>query len=124
MFELGEHDEFIFAIKNFDYIGASSIVYITKTLEDLDQETGEVLFKIGREESRNIKPGAFYNFSVRLNKTNPEKAEEYRKLTDNGRVLLEYGAPNLTVDSSQDFSDSSFINGKIVNVQLVPTEEA
>jgi hypothetical protein len=95
-FDLGENDELIFAIKNYSYIESSYVFLFRAKKEDMD-ENGEVLFKISPEASKRIKPGAFYNFTVLVNALDPKQETEYRKLTENGDIILEYGAQDLTV---------------------------
>lgn len=96
MFNLGEHDEFIFAIKNYNYID-SPAVFLFRARKDAIDENGEVIFKITPEASKQLKPGAFYNFAVLANAFDPKQETEYKKLTDNGNVIIEYGAQDLTV---------------------------
>lgn len=96
MFNLGENDEFIFAIKNYSYIDSSYAFLFRAKTSDID-ENGEVLFRITPEASKQIKPGAFYNFAVLMNAFDPKKETEYKKLTDNGAIRIEYGAQDLTV---------------------------
>lgn len=96
MFDLGENDEFIFAIKNYSYIDSPSVFLFRARKSDID-ENGEVLFKITPEASKLLKPGAFYNFSVLLDAFDPKKDTEYKKLTENGNVVIEYGAQDLAI---------------------------
>ena len=95
MFNLGENDEFIFAIKNYNYIESSYVFLYRARKSDID-ENGEVIFKITPSTSKNIKPGAFYNFAVLANAFDLSKETEYKKLTENGAIRLEYGAQDLT----------------------------
>lgn len=96
VFNLGENDEFIFAIKNYSYIDSPYVFLFRAKASDMDKN-GEVLFKITPEASKRIKPGAFYNFSVLMNAFDSKKETEYKKLTDNGDIRIEYGAHDLTV---------------------------
>ena len=96
MFNLNETDEFIFTIKNYNYVDSPYVFLFRAKTSDID-ENGEVLFKITPEASKHIKPGAFYNFSVLMNAFDPKKETEYKKLTDNGDIRIEYGAQDLTV---------------------------
>lgn len=95
-FNLGENDEFIFAIKNYSYIDSPYVFLFRARKADID-ENGEVIFKITPAASKQLKPGAFYNFAVLLNAFDPKKETEYKKLTDNGNILIDYGAQDLTV---------------------------
>lgn len=97
MFELGEYDELIFVIKNYSYKD-SSYAYMFRAHKGDEDEHGEVIFKIDPDVSKLIKPGAFYNFAILLNALNKHVPTEYKKLTDNGRVLIEYGAQDLLID--------------------------
>ena len=96
LFDLTESDEFIFTIKNYDYIDSPYVFLFRARKSDID-ENGEVLFKITPEASKQIKPGAFYNFAVLLNAFDPKKETEYKKLTDNGKITIEYGAQDLLI---------------------------
>ena len=66
MFDLGENDEFIFVIKNYNHINSPYVFMHRARKADID-ENGEILFKIPPEASKYIKPGAFYNFSILAN---------------------------------------------------------
>jgi hypothetical protein len=104
MFDLSEYDEFIFVIKNYSYADSPYVFLHRAQKADID-ENGEVIFKITPEASKNIKPGAFYNFAVLLNAFNPRKETEYKKLTDNGVIRIEYGAQDLCTKPSADEID-------------------
>ena len=101
MFDLGENDEFIFVIKNYNHIDSPYVFMHRARKTDID-ENGEILFKIPPEASKRMKPGAFYNFSVMLNAFDAQKETEYKKLTDNGSIHLEYGAHDLTIKPDVD----------------------
>lgn len=96
MFDLGENDEFIFAIKNYSYIDSPYVFLFRARKSDID-ENGEVLFKITPADSKRLKPGAFYNFAVLADVFDPKKETEYKKLTDNGNINIEYGAQDLEI---------------------------
>ena len=104
MFDLGDNDEFIFAIKNYSYIESPYVFLFRARKTDID-ENGEVLFKISPTDSKKIKPGAFYNFSVLLDAFDPRKDTEYKKLTENGAIRVEYGAQDLYVKPDEDEVD-------------------
>ena len=112
MFELGKADEFIFAIKNYGYLDSPYVFLFRATTADMD-ENGEVIFKIEPRASKQLKPGAFYNFAVLANAFDPKKDTEYKKLTDNGRVILEYGAQDLLIEN--ELSD---IKCEVVGVRM------
>lgn len=96
MFDLCENDEFIFAIKNYSYIDSPYVFLFRARKSDID-ENGEVLFKITPAASKHLKPGAFYNFAVLADAFDPKKETEYKKLTDNGNINIEYGAQDLEI---------------------------
>lgn len=106
MFDLGENDEFIFAIKNYSYIDSPYVFLFRARKADID-ENGEVLFKITPAASKHLKPGAFYNFAVLADAFDPKKETEYKKLTENGNINIEYGAQDLTIKTELSSSDIS-----------------
>ena len=117
MFELGEYDEFIFTIKNYNYID-SSYAFMFRATKDSIDENGEVIFNIDPDASKNIKPGAFYNFTLLTNATNPYAMSEYKKLTADGKVNIEYGAQDLALPAQEQLP--SF---EILRADLEPTED-
>ena len=117
-FNLGDNDEFIFAIKNYSYIDSSYVFLFRARKSDMDKN-GEVLFKITPAASKHLKPGAFYNFSVMLNAFDTRKETEYKKLTDNGKVIIDYGAQDLMVPYENGDSES-----EVIGVRLEPIEES
>lgn len=108
-FNLGDNDEFIFAIKNYNHIDSPYVFLFRARASDID-EKGEVLFKIPPEASKRLKPGAFYNFALLMNAFDPKKETEYKKLTDNGSIKLEYGAQDLTVKPEFKPGEEPFIS--------------
>ena len=116
MFNLGENDEFIFAIKNYGHINSPYVFLFRARASDID-ENGEVIFKITPAASKHLKPGAFYNFAVMQNAFNKRKETEYRKLTDNGKIIIEYGAQDLLVQE-----DAGVSEGEIISMRLEPIE--
>ena len=120
MFDLGDYDEFVFVIKNFDYINSSYAFLFRARKTDID-EHGEVIFNIDPDASKGIKPGALYNFTLLVNAYHPNKPTEYRKLTENGKVHIEYGAHDLALPEPEKpaspFSD-------IIAARLEQTNEA
>ena len=52
-------------------------------------ENGEVIFKIDPDTSKAIKPGAFYNFALLINAHNKHELTEYKKLTENGNIVID-----------------------------------
>jgi hypothetical protein len=59
------------------------------------------MFKITPEISKRIKPGAFYNFSILANAFDLRAPTEYKKLTDNGVINIEYGAQDILVKPAE-----------------------
>lgn len=114
LLNLGDNDEFIFAIKNYNYIDSPYVFLFRARNTDMD-ENGEVLFKITPEVSKQIKPGAFYNFTVLLNAFDPKGETEYRKLTDNGVINIAYGAQDIQIKPAP-----GEVSGEIVSVRLEP----
>lgn len=114
-FNLGDDDEFIFAIKNYDYLDSPYVFLFKARKSDID-ENGEVLFKITPEASKQLKPGAFYNLSVLLNAYNTREETEYKKLTDNGSIKLAYGAQDLAIESNDNQNGS--MNCTVTGVRL------
>lgn len=100
LFELSDKDEFIFAIKNYNYIDSGYVYLFRARKKDID-ENGEVIFKITPEVSKRIKPGAFYNFSILANAFDLREPTEYKKLTDNGAIHIEYGAQDILVKPAE-----------------------
>ena len=116
-FDLGENDEFIFAIKNYDYIDSPYVFLFRAKKEDID-ENGEIIFKITPQVSKQLKPGAFYNFSVLKDAFDVKKETEYRKLTDNGRITIQYGAQDLEIKN--EFTYNKF---EVLGVRLELLDE-
>lgn len=116
MFNLGENDEFIFAIKNYNYINSPYVFLFKARASDID-ENGEVIFKITPAASKHLRPGAFYNFAMLQNAFDLRKETEYKKLTDNGRIILEYGAQDILVQE-----DAGMQDGEVIGMRLEPTD--
>ena len=112
MFNLGEKDEFIFTIKNYNYI-ESPYVFMFRARKDQINDSGEVLFKITPATSKHIKPGAFYNFAVLVNAFEPRESTEYKKLTENGNIVIEYGAQDLRTNTEASESDYEVISMRL-----------
>jgi hypothetical protein len=117
MLGLGEQDEFIFAIKNYSHIDSPYVFLFRARKADMD-ENGEVLLKITPAASKYLKPGAFYNFAVMKNAFDPKQETEYKKLSDNGNIRIEYGAQDLLIKS-----DLNEINCEVVGVRLELLDE-
>jgi hypothetical protein len=116
MFDLGEHDELIFTIKNYNYIDSPYIFLFRARKSDMDAN-GEVIFKITPEVSKHLKPGAFYTFAALLNTLDARQETEYRKLTGNGEILIEYGAQDLSIGSSVPPSPGALVD-EILDIHL------
>lgn len=121
MFDLSDKDEFIFAIKNYDYIDSGYVYLYRARKSDID-ENGEVIFKITPEISKQIKPGAFYNFSILANAFDLREPTEYKKLTDNGVINIEYGAQDILVKPSED--EIGYDNVESVRLEPISDENA
>lgn len=104
LFDLGDTDEFIFAIKNYNYIDSDYVYLFRARKTDID-ENGEVIFKITPEVSKRIKPGAFYNFSIMTNAFDLRASSEYIKLTADGAISIEYGTQDLLVKPANGEED-------------------
>lgn len=102
-FNIGDNDEFIFALKNYDYI-ESDFIYIFKARNTDIDENGEVLFKIPARTSQMLKPGAFYNFAVLADAYDRKLPTVYKRLTDNGNILIEYGTQDMLVKTDTEYT--------------------
>ena len=120
MFGLSEYDEFIFTIKNYSYIDSSYAFLFRARKSDMD-EHGEVIFTIDPDASKNIKPGAFYNFTALVNAFHPNKLTEYKKLTENGKVNIEYGAHDLALPEPEE---PKLPYNEILAARIEQTEES
>ncbi len=119
MFDLSDNDEFIFAIKNYDYI-ESGYVYLHRARKsEIYPDTGEIIFTITPEVSKRIKPGAFYNFALLANAFDLRAPTEYKKLTDNGAIHIEYGAQDILVKPAE--GEIGYDN--ITGVRLEPVSD-
>lgn len=103
-FDLDAKDELVFTIKNYDYAGSPHI-FIFKTSLGAADDNGEVFFKISSDCAKNIKPGAFYTFSVLTDTTDKEDAY-YNKITGNGKVIIDYSAPAVSAAINADNAHS------------------
>lgn len=136
MFDIGENDEFIFTIKNYDYIDSPCIFMQKFRTSDINVN-GEVLFKIPSEVSKQIKPSAFYNFALMVNAFDLREPAIYKKLTENGAIHVKYGAQDVLTkpgvgEESYDIisvrlehvSDGTvavpnqYLSGKIISMKL------
>ena len=117
MFHLGKNDEFIFVIKNYNYIESSYVFLYRAKASDIDVN-GEIFLRIPPATSKHIKPGAFYNFAVMKNAFDRSQPTEYKKLTDNGKINIEYGAQDFTI------KDESLEESEVIGVRLEPIDDA
>mgnify|MGYP006932877498 CR=1 FL=1 len=120
VFDLGDNDEFIFAIKNYDYIDSGYVYLFRARTSDIDKN-GEIIFKIPPKASKRLKPGAFYNFSVLANAYDRKVPTEYKKLTDNGKIFIEYGAQDVMVSQGAGLAGLE-LTDDIVGARLVPED--
>ena len=79
---------------------------------------GEIFIRIPPATSKHIKPGAFYNFAVMKNAFNSNEPTEYKKLTDNGNICIEYGAQDFLIKGSSTESES-----EVIGVRLEPIDD-
>ena len=121
LFELGDKDEFIFAIKNYDYIDSDYVYLYRARKSDMDKN-GEVIFKIASEVSKRLKPGAFYNLSIMTNAFDLRSPTEYKKITDNGPIYIEYGAQDFLVKPTED--EIGYDNVEGIRLEPVSDESA
>ena len=117
MLNLYDTDEFIFVIKNYDYIDSPYTFMYRARTTDMD-ENGEILFKIPPDISKQLKPGAFYYFAVLTNAFDTRADTEYKKLTYNGNIKLEYGAQDIRVE--KELADQDY---EVVKARLEQTED-
>ena len=118
-FKLSDYDEFIFAIKNYDYIDSSCVFLYRARKADMD-ENGEIIFNIDPDISKCIKPGAFYNMALLVNAFNYNEPSEYVKLVENGKINLEYGAHDLALECAE--ANTSMFN-EILAARVEATEK-
>lgn len=116
-FNLTEYDELIFTIKNASHRDSRGVFSLRVQKCDMD-EKGEVLFKITPDIAKQLKYGAFYNIAILADFYDITKKTEYRKLTDNGKILLDYGA----YDLSQEGPKEELFVDNIVGVRLEPVK--
>ena len=114
-FNLEDNDEFIFAIKNYSYIDSSYVFLFKARNSDMD-ENGEVIFRIPPSVSKRIKPGAFYNFSTVKNAFDLRRETEYKKLSSNGNIIIDYGAHDLLIVDEAIESESDIIGMRLERV--------
>ena len=119
LFNIGEYDEFVFVIKNYDYTESSYAFMFRANKADID-EHGEIFFNIDPDSSKNIKPSAFYTFAVLVNALNYNEPTEYKKLTKNGKVIVEYGAQDLL--QPEPIEQKSPYNA-IISARIEPTDD-
>ena len=116
VFDLHEDDEFIFVIKNYDYTESPAEFLFRARKKDID-DRGEVIFKISPKDSKKLKPGAFYNLALLANAFSKTEEVEYKKLTENGAIRLEYGAQDLALEDNNN-QDSESLAYEIIDVRL------
>ena len=119
-FNLADNDEFIFAIKNYSYIDSSYVFLFKARNSDMDAN-GEVIFRIPPAASKRLKPGAFYNFATVKNAFDLRRETEYKKLSDNGNIIIEYGAQDLLIRDEVIDSESDVISMRLELISGEPT---
>jgi hypothetical protein len=113
--DLGEFDEVIFMLKNYDYIDAPYIYTFKARKSDAD-DRGEVVFKIPQVASRRLKPGAFYTLTVLTNALSTKKETIYTSLSERGNIILEYGRQDITVKPDEKLASDY----EIISMRLEP----
>lgn len=116
-FNLSENDEFIFVIKNYSYIESSYAFLYRARASEIDAN-GEIFIRIPPSTAKHVKPGAFYTFAVMQNAFDSRSPTEYKKLTSNGNILIEYGAQDFTINDLNDDYES-----EVIGVRLEPVDE-
>ena len=124
---LGQCDEFIFTIKNYDYANAPYVFLFRARVSDADKN-GEVIFKIPYLTSLQLKQSAFYNMSVIVNAFDSKKPSIYNSITANGKIILRYGLPDLTtkftIDGCEEYEIISTrlerVNDDTIDCQGIP----
>ena len=119
LLNLADTDELIFTIKNYNYVDSPYAFMFRARNANMDQN-GEVIFTIPPAVSKRLKPGAFYNLTVLLNAFDTKQETEYRKLTDNGNIIIEYGAQDLLLEQEILDDDPYY---EIISVRIEPTTE-
>lgn len=109
LFNLGDKDEFIFAIKNYSYTD-SGYVYLHRARRSDINAKGQIAIRIRPEVTKRIKPGAFYTFAILENAFDPRLETEYKKLTDNGVINIEYGAQDIMIKPTSEEADYDIEN--------------
>ena len=117
-FELTDMDEFIFTIKNHDYIESPYVFTFRAKASDINSETGEAIFTIPPITTRQIKSGAVYNFAALVNAFDSHNDTIYQKLTENGKIEVDFGAQNLI-----EKAELTDFNYEIVSIELKPIQE-
>lgn len=115
---IGDNDEFIFTLKNYNYIDSSYVFLFKARNTDVNPETGEVIFKIPPRTSKMLKPGAFYSFAVLADAYDRKLPTVYKRLTENGNILIEYGTQDMLVKTGE----SSEYLEDVVAAKLVAPE--
>lgn len=102
--ELGTNDEFIFVIKNYDYINSSYVYIFRAKCSDMNRD-GEVIFKIPSTTSKHLKPNAFYTMTVLIDALDNKRETIHQKLVDNGKIIIDYGAHDMIVPDIDGVND-------------------
>lgn len=113
--ELGTNDEFIFAIKNYDYIN-SPYVYMFRAKSADMNNNGEIIFKIPATASKHIKPDAFYVLAVLVDAFDPKRETVYKKLADSGNIFIDYGAQDIMVSDVEGIDDYEIISMRLERI--------
>lgn len=116
-FEISKDDEIIFVIKNYNFNDSPYIFMFRATKKDIN-DRNEILFKVPTNCARQVKPGAFYTFMKLTNAFNIRREADYLKLTDNGRIIVDYGAQSFLTPT--DTTEPGF---EVVSARLEPIQD-
>lgn len=106
---LNDNDEFIFTIKNYDYLDSFYVFMFKARNTDINPETGEVVFKIPAITSKMLKPGAFYTFAVLADAYDLRLPTMYKVLSKKGNILIKYGAQDVLVKTDTGYENTEDI---------------
>ncbi len=115
--ELGTNDEFIFVIKNYDYTNSPYVYIFRARCSDMNRD-GEAIFKIPASAIKRLKHNAFYTMAVLIDAFDTKRETIYKKLTDNGKLIIDYGAQDLIVSDIDGIDEY-----EIVSMELKPVDD-
>jgi hypothetical protein len=110
--ELGTNDEFIFVIKNYDYVNSPYVYIFRAKYSDMNYD-GEAVFKVPASAAKHLKHNAFYTMAVLVDAFDTKRETVYKKLTDNGKIIIDYGAQDLILSDIDGVDDYEIIDIKL-----------